>query len=288
MKYAAFTLDLDLTDYVGGGVIGDEFEAAWPVFVSLCHEFPELRSTWFVRIDEQMGALYGSPDYIFKKHDEKIAWLKDHGHEIGWHFHSYRKSGSGWFQNPDAGDVALELERMYPIAREYDLEILRMGWAYHNNETMKMAASLGLGMDSSAFPRPRYLWDNRLRDWSTSALYPYFPSTRDYRVSGNPCYSLLEFPITTAVIPAAGDTDSDVVRYINPAYRHEIFCSAFERTLTNFVNMVCHPYEFLENDKQHTLISFQPETLRKNMKWLRDSGVALVTLSELAEVYFGE
>lgn len=285
MKYAAFTLDLDLTDYVGGGVIDDEFESAWPVFVSLCNEIPELKSTWFVRIDEQMGALYGTPDYIFIKHSEKITWLKENGHEIGWHFHSYRDAGSGWTQNPDGIDVAREMERMYPIAASHGLDILRMGWAYHNNETMKTAATLGLRMDSSAFPRPRYSWDNALRDWSTSPLYPYFPSTVDYRVAGNPCYSLLEFPLTTAVIPAAGDTDKDVVRYINPAYQHDIFCKAFEKARTNFVNMVCHPYEFLENNQQHSMISFNQETLRKNLKWLRDSGVALVTLTGMAEEY---
>jgi hypothetical protein len=207
-KYVAVTFDLDFTNYLNENDFIDEFELAWPHFLDFC---------------EKIKDLYGSEDFIFIKHGEKIKWLRANGHEIGWHFHSYVKIENKWVQNTNDDLVVEEMINVFPKVHEHQLEISRMGWTYHTNKTMKTLVDLGIKNDFTAFPRPKYQWDSITRDWQITPLHIYKPSKNDYRTTGESFYELNEIPITSVVLPAKTDTEKEVIRYINPAYKAEYF-----------------------------------------------------------------
>lgn len=282
MKKVAVTFDLDFTDYVGGGHVGDELEKCWPIFLECCLQTPQLVTTWFIRIDEHMKNEYGSADFIFQKHAEKIAWLRSNGHEVEWHFHSYRKINGFYKQNADDLDVSRELERMYPLAQKHNLELLRMGWAYHTQNTFTTIEKLGIAIDCSAFPRPRYAWDNQLRDWTNTPQHGYFPGKTNYRVQQDEHLNVLELPITTVEIPIQTDTEPAVIRYINPAYHSSYFKAAVMNVNQEIFNIISHPYEFLPNPKSHELISFNSDVFKENISWIADLGMQFITMKEYA------
>lgn len=280
MKKAALTFDLDLVDHLNGAEV-DEMEEAFPLFKEFCIQNPAVKSTWFVRIDDQMEARFGAPDHIFKAHKDKISWLKENGHEIGWHFHSFRQSDGKWRQNTDEMDVAEELNSNFPLAVKYGLDILRMGWAYHSNVTMRIVNSFGLLADCSAMPRPNYSWEMSTRNWENTPNHPYFPSTADYRVPGNPCYSVLEFPMSMMQISAPYDTEQGVIRYLNPSYHSDIFRNAINKFDGEYCNLISHPYEFLPSDREHGMLAFDFSEFASNINYLCDIGYKCCTIGEM-------
>jgi hypothetical protein len=282
MKKVAVTFDLDFTDYVGGGDVGDELEKCWPVFLDCCSQIPPLVTTWFIRIDEHMKNEYGSADFIFQKHREKIEWLRANGHEVAWHFHSYRQINGVYKQNADDLDVSQELERMYPLAQMHNLELLRMGWAYHTQNTFETIEKLGITIDCTAFPRPKYSWDNQLRDWTNTPQHGYYPSKSNYRVQEDEHLNVLELPITTVEIPLPTDTEPAVLRYINPAYHSNYFKAAIMDVREDIFNIISHPYEFLPNPKSHVLISFNSAVFIENISWISNLGMQFITMKEYA------
>lgn len=284
MKKAAITFDLDLVDHLHGGNV-DEMRLAFPLFQAFCNENSWLKTTWFIRIDDQMKERFGAADYIFTEHADKIQWLKENGHEIGWHFHSFRKNNGKWKQNTDEQDVAMELERHYPAAKKHGLKLLRMGWTYHTNLTMKTISGFELDADCSAMPRPNYTWEISVRNWENTPTYPYYPSEADYRTSGHPHYKLLQFPLTVAPISAPYDTETGVLRYINPCYHAEMFKQGINHQQDEYLNLICHPYEFLPAAKPHAMLSFSFEQFSENIKWLHQMGYETCTIGEMVQQF---
>ena len=279
-KSVAVTFDLDFADYVGGGLISDELEQCWPIFIRICSEIPQLKTTWFIRLDEHIGEIFGKPDFIFSKHYDKIKWLRNNGHQVAWHFHSYRKYRGSWKQNRDNHEVAEELKRVIKFVKLHNLEMLRMGWAYHTDLTFSTIAALGVKTDCSAMPRPNYIWDNSLRDWTTTSVIPYFPSRTDYRIAGEENYGVLELPIYTLPIAAPYDTTSLVLRYLNPAYHKDIFQRAVLSSKEHNINTVSHPYEFLPSSHCHGMLAFDEKVFEQNLKYLLDLNFEFITMME--------
>ena len=284
MSTAAVTFDLDLVDHVSGGQV-DEMEHAFPLFKQFCLEHPEIKTTWFIRIDNQMEARFGAADYIFQAHAEKLNWLLENGHELGWHFHSFVKDAGQWRQNTDEDAICEELRKHYTTAKEHKLYLLRMGWTYHTNKTMEAINSFGMLADCSAMPRPNYSWEMSTRNWEGSPFQPYYPSVADYRVPGNPCYATLEYPLTTIPIAAPYDTEAGVLRYLNPAYHEEIFCKAIDDLQGKQCNLISHPYEFLSADKPHGMLAFNFNSFTNNIKYVMAKGYTLCTLGEQIQHY---
>lgn len=287
MKSAAVTFDLDLVDHLNGGDV-DEMENAFPLFKNFCEKNPDFKTTWFIRIDDQMEERFGSADYIFTAHADKLEWLRNHGHELGWHFHSFRKQGGKWKQNTNENEVADELTRHSETAKSYNLELLRMGWTYHTNLTMQTINQFDLLADCSAMPRPDYAWEISKRNWETTPGHPYFPSVADYRVPGNPCYGTLEFPLTVMPIAAPYDTESGVLRYLNPAYHTSIFCKAVDEWDGEMCNLISHPYEFLPSEKAHGMLSFSFETFAANIQYLQKKGYTFDVISTQINQYLNQ
>ncbi|MBS3912918.1 MAG: hypothetical protein KG003_00310 [Bacteroidetes bacterium] len=281
MKKALITFDVDMCDYHTDSGNLDEMEAVWSTFLQFCREIPELKTTWFIRIDSHMKEIFGSEEFVFQKHANKIQWLRENGHEIGWHFHSYRVIQGNWQQNPDEENVVQEMKKMWPVAEKNKLKYLRMGWAYHSNLSMKTAAEIGIVADSSAFPRPVYEWDNPYRNWSLTGQEIYYPSKNNYQIQEEDHYKMFEIPLSTVTIESPGDTEQDVMRYINLTYHSNVFQEAVKKHRGDFINLVCHPYEFLESDKPHALMSFHAATTVENLLWLQREGFEFATIGDL-------
>lgn len=279
LKSIYITFDVDYVDYHSNGLL-DELETVFPIIKSFLEKNSFIKTTWFIRIDGQIEQLYGSADHIYTKHIDKIKWLLNHGHVVGWHHHSYLVSKTGdWLQNTDEDSVAIQLKKFGSLARQKGMKICRMGWGFHTNRTMQIVDELGFILDSSAIPRPNYKWESSVKDWETTSLDWYYPSKLDYRIAGKEHYSILEIPMTTTIISTPSDTEENVIRYINPAY-HETF---FRKALYSLGSLdklitITHPYELIPNKGKHSLLSFDFCAFENNIKHAANLGYSFHSL----------
>ena len=86
----AITFDVDMVDYMGHHSNVDELEESFPAIQQILLDFPQVRTSWFIRIDSQISSLYGRPDFVVRRHANILDWLRIHGHQVGWHHHAYR------------------------------------------------------------------------------------------------------------------------------------------------------------------------------------------------------
>ncbi len=148
--------------------------------------------TWFIRADHQINALQGSYGWLASSHAALFASLRASGDELGWHPHFWQQeaAGSPWFQ--DIEHVAWQVDMLKAAHRELaaavpePLRSVRMGWSYHNNETMRTLDELAIAVDLSALPgyrtfNPRRTRAENLFDWFSAPREPYHPSRADYR-----------------------------------------------------------------------------------------------------------
>jgi hypothetical protein len=283
------TFDVDLVDHAADRHGVDEFADAVPRLQSMFTRHPSWRATWFVRADDQIAALYGDPFALHQRHAPVLAALRDAGHEIGWHPHSYSKQAGKWVQNTADEAVADELRRLAPPARALGLDVVRTGWGHHTNRTMRVIAEAGFKADSSAMPRPRYAFEQSVKDWTTTPATPYYPSIADYRVPGQPALPVLEVPISMGVVRAPYD-QGDVVRYLNLAFHEAALAPALAAWCRahDYVVTITHPYELVPSPARHGLIAFDVETFERNVTQLEAIALAragsppFVTMSELA------
>jgi hypothetical protein len=250
-RQLSITFDVDMIDYISGKSI-DEFDFVFSEIKKALILNKKIKTTWFVRIDKDIERRFGSPKSIFLKNKKKIDWLKDNGHEIALHFHSFAHRGSEWSQNLDHDSVSQELQECAYIGRELGLDGVRMGWAYHTNKTMSIISKLGYKYDSTAIPRPQYQFEVSVRDWSVTSSDMFFPSTSDYRVPGNPRHTVLEIPISTVPISTPTDT-VNMLRCISPGYKTKFLETALNKVKTNFLVLIAHPVELVTSNFTHYL-----------------------------------
>ncbi|MDA7774254.1 hypothetical protein N8993_08730 [Pseudomonadales bacterium] len=284
----AITFDVDMVDYVGRGRSFDEMDDCFPIIQKILDKFPHVRTTWFIRIDAQMAAMFGRPDFLFFKHADKIEWLRARGHQIGWHHHAYKRKGDLWVQETTPEIVFPDIQKFGHIARKLDIFVARMGWGWQTNESMQILDKLGFRVDSSCIPRPNYPWETVVKDWSLASPTPYKPSKENYQIAQEPSLGLLEIPISTTHISAPNDTVS-MVRYINLAYKESVFGKAFTRLLDqDLIVTITHPYEIVRNGRAlHPLLSFSAEALEQNLKLLVANNLEFVTLGDVESNFSG-
>jgi hypothetical protein len=148
--------------------------------------------TWFLRADHQIRSLQGSYAWLASSHAALFESLRATGDELGWHPHFWQQEAAGgpWFQEIE--NVAWQVDILKAAHRELAATVpeqpvsVRMGWSYHNNETMRTLDELGIAVDLSALPGYRTFNPKRTRaenlfDWFASPRGPYHPSRADYR-----------------------------------------------------------------------------------------------------------
>lgn len=250
-------------------------------------EKENIKATWFIRIDKKIENDFGEPDFLFKKHSETIEKLKSLGHKIGWHPHNYVLKDGKWIQNSDEQEVLEELNYLLPIVKKYNLDIVRVGWGYQTNKTMKFFNDNGFKIDSSCMARPRYSFDMSIKDWEISTNKIYYPSKNDYRVQTNDNLSILEVPMTTIDMSVSTDTEK-VKRYINLAFYNKIMKEPLANWIenNNYLITITHPYEIYKNEKNHHIISFDFNEFIKNIEFIKNEvlkkerQVEFITLDE--------
>ena len=284
------TFDIDLVGHAAAGESVDEFTDAVPGILSIFDRHPSWTATWFVRLDDQIGAIFGSPAAIVERHAALLSDLRSRGHEVGWHPHSYARTSDGrWRQNTDEAQVVDELARLAPVARRHGCSTVRCGWGFQTNRTMQVLSGAGFAIDSSAIPRPRYRWETSVKDWTTTPVTPYHPAIADYRVAGDPSLPILEVPMSVAVVRAATDTEV-VVRYLNPSFHHELFAPAVASWIGAHDHLVTvtHPYETVASGRQDSVIAYDRGALETNICFLEEHtrtsrrSATFMTLSQFA------
>lgn len=262
------TFDVDNESYLESRSI-DELDLYFQSMREIISSYKDIKTTWFLRIDRQAESIGGRPDYVFITHRDKIKWLLDNGHEVGWHHHAYIKQNDKWVQDLNEDRICHDLKSYGEIALSYGVKSLRAGWGFHTNATIKTTNDLGIKIDSSAIPRPRYSWEKSSKDWNNTPAHPYFPSKKDYRLPGKPEVGILEIPISVTRIEAPYDTDKGILRYINLAYHREIFKKAMESVMKDneYIVIIAHPYEFFDGHK-NPLLSFDISSLKSNLDFL--------------------
>jgi len=279
-KALAITFDLDMVSYLSGESINDELTLMFPKICAVLEDFPQIKSTWFIRIDSHISTLFGSPDFVFQNNKKEIRWLKDNGHQLGWHHHAYKFQNNKWVQETNEDKICNDLLYYGQIARGLGLNAARMGWGWHSNKSMSIINELGFSIDSSAIPKPIYTWDMTVKDWSRCSNSPYFPTKNDYQMSGEPSLQILEIPISTTHIPAPRDR-GEVIRYINLAYRTNVLRKALDELNSNLVVSITHPYEIDPKLGCHPLLGFSAEIFRENLLLAKKLGFECITLEEV-------
>lgn len=280
------TFDVDYTNYLPSladetGHFGndsiDEMAVAVPQILSILKPLP-LSVTWYIRLDSQMTALFGEPDFIFKRYAPLLQEMQDLGHRLGWHHHAYCKNDhQEWQQNTCEAEVLKELEKHIILAQQYQLNTVRMGWGYHTNATMALLSEAGFKEDSSAIPRPQYPWTQNQCDWSQTGQTPYHPARENYQLPSQEDennLTILESPITTLVVSAPYDNDT-IIRYLNPAYHPAIFRQALNLAESHLkqlpvITTITHPYEILPQAVPHGLLSFSLDGFQQNLQDLME------------------
>lgn len=286
IKTICITFDVDLVDYLSDASYS-EMEAAFPSICEVLSEFPQIRTTWFFRIDHQIEKVFGDAEYIFSEFQDELKWLSQNGHDIGWHHHAYILSDSRWIPESNEEAVLAQLKKYAPLARKHGLEIARMGWGTQSVAITNFLEESGFTVDSSAIPRPVYPWDKGLKDWENAPTEPFYPAPGTYKLNGQR-RGLLQVPISTVILPLEGDTIPDVIRYINPAYKSSIFKLAIQSYKGSVLTTISHPYEIMpSNLATKSPLAFSLETFKENIRHLTLlSDVNFVTIPELRKNMF--
>jgi len=257
----SLTFDVDCQTYTGDATrpMPDELDVAMRALGPVFERHPEWRATWLLRIDPAID--------FFAAQVRLLRKLIDRGHGVGWHYHGPIK----------------KIGQFAQVARNRGLDLSRVGFGRGSNQVMRVLAEAGFSIDSTAMPRPAYPWTRRGVDWTTTPERPYRPSVADYRVPGSPSLPILEVPISCTVVAAPGD-GQQVVRYLNPAYRPEIFRKSAEAWLGRHSQLVTitHPYEICDGPG-HGLLAFDVAAFEQNVAAIErlSGGCEFVTLADL-------
>lgn len=234
-------------------------------------------ATWFVRADNQLGEVYGHAAWLLRERAPLWDALRGAGHAIGWHPHVVRRDESGAFA-AETDDVrcaaALRAIHASLAAEGFSFSAVRIGEAFHGNESMRALDELGLAVDSTAIPGRRRDDAARRFDWSGTPNAPYRPSAADYRVPGQPALSIVEVPMTAVPVQAPYD-DAPLPRYLNLAYRSAIFRDAVRRHLeragSEVLVTILHPEE-TRGPGGHALYAHDLQTVTDNLDFLLGLG----------------
>lgn len=169
--------------------------------------------TWLLRVDEQVKRVHGEYAWVLRTHGSFLEELERSGDELGWHPHFWRfdEAVARWYQ--EAKDVAWQIDMLKQAHADYmrvlpgRAKSVRMGWDYHNNDTLHTLDALGVSVDFSALPGLRTLsasisrHPENLFDWYPTPRRAYKPSTADYRIPAPdrlPSLGLIEAPATVS------------------------------------------------------------------------------------------
>lgn len=276
MNKCAITLDVDMNFGKNQSDDSNYFEECFDNIKNILMSFNEIKTTWFIRVDNGIKEKYGEADYLLKRYSNQLEWLKDNGHELGWHAHC--KYGTGVYQNLEEKErtklIIEELDNNIHIVLENGLQrCFRMGSCLMNDTILNYLESSGVEIDCSALPRPQYPWVDKMVMWKDTIQKAYYPSINNYQITSlnkSECRKIIEVPMTTLEISTSYDSISDIKRYINVAYKNKVFRQAISMINDDCV-FIMHPEDiWSKNKKKHELLSYSKIDLRENLILVKD------------------
>ena len=172
--------------------------------------------SWFVRMDAQVAAAYGSPAWAAERYAREFEGLRAEGDELGLHAHPWRwDEGRGrWVA--DFGDqrwinhcVRLSF-RAFEQAFGRRCAAFRFGDRWMNDETLRLVEELGAAFDLTLEPGrrgtpnllPSEHFTGAFPDYARVPREPYRPSASDFRERGGDAPGRLWLiPLSTGLLP---------------------------------------------------------------------------------------
>lgn len=239
------------------------------IFEDLKGNSPKI--TWYLRSDQQINMIWGDWCYPVREYASTWNEFEKSGDEIGWHPHLWRLNVMRkiWYQEINDDDWIYHcLENGYhAISKIFRIKSVRMGWDFHNNNTMNQLQSFGVHYDLSAIPGIKNSGvDNNIFDWENAPKFPYFPSKNDYkREESNRSNNLevMEIPISTYSIPFyLRVLTRKKIMAANIAKHPLFFRNTFKTIFKNnyedsFLSMYFHPSDINEEKKLFSLRNFK-------------------------------
>lgn len=228
-------------------------------------------SSWFVRVDNQIGELWGRPAWLLDKYGAIFEELQEAGEEIAWHPHLYRRIETGWIQETDHTALAEAMEEAVTDMRTigYNPRCGRIGEAYGSQGIMAAYDRLGIPYDSTAMAGRKRIDAERNIDWGPTPQRAYRPAQADYRVPGRPAHDVIEIPMSMQKVKADYDHEP-VLRYLDLSFHPRAITHGLDALVADapYLVTVTHPSALLkelEPGGGHGLIAFDPDALEKNL-----------------------
>jgi hypothetical protein len=225
-------------------------------------------ATWFVRCDDQIGHMTGSPAYLLERY--QALWQKrwQMGDEIAFHPHLYRQQDGLWKQDMEPESLRSQIQRSLAAMQGAGFlsRVSRIGEAFGSNALIAALDECGMQCDSTAMPGRVRVDAERSLDWGVTPAGAYHPSVADYRVPGKPARRLLEVPMS--MIQTRADYDrAPLMRYLDLSFHPRVLrdgLAALVGTAQALVT-VTHPSTILPGHAEHGLLSFSVEAFAKNL-----------------------
>ena len=151
--------------------------------------------SWFLRMDPQVGEVYGGADWAAKYYGPRLDDIQGFGDEIGLHVHAYRwdagldewvldHANQPWIERcVETGCAAFE------TAFGRTCRTFRFGDGWMNDETLRLLEDRGVRFDLTVETGRKGLptwhvdkpFTGSLPDWTGVSLVPYHPSAEDLR-----------------------------------------------------------------------------------------------------------
>lgn len=226
--------------------------------------------TWFLRCDDTVKYELGSEDAFLHRIKNFIQRRKKKGDCFGFHPHLYEMKKKKWLliKNKSVLKKKLTIFINSWIGFFWDQKrICRIGDLYMNNCILKILNDNHFYIDSTALPGRKRVDDFFLFDWLKTNNQPYYPSVKNYQVTGAKVRKILELPISTIKFKSSYDK-SEVIRYLNPAFKNSYLNNSINisRFNKNIVSLT-HPFEFLNLRKnKNNLFSQSIDEIISNFK----------------------
>ena len=282
----ALTFDTD-NDYFDSSLVNENQDArSWMRWRGIEEGIPAMREflssqrdsldkqpvmTWFVRVDDQLESIYGSPTYLLEHYGNMWRSYSEVGDEIAWHPHLYRRNQNRWELEIDQEPLHRQMEKAYQSMWDLGYKPLssRIGEAYGSLDLMMKLEALGLFCDSTAMPGRKRKDASRTIDWGPTPQTPYYPSKSDYRVSGEDHFNLLELPMSM-VTTQTGYDKKPLKRYVDLSFRNDVIGMGIREYVNDaslFIT-VTHPAGVLNEiyDGEHGLVGFSMDNFRANVE----------------------
>lgn len=237
--------------------------------------FADIKVTWFIRVDDQIGNAYGYEGYLLTEKQSLWKELSTQGDELALHVHLYKEEAGSWIQDEDPTALDAQLRRSIKAMKSAGINPTssRIGDSYHSNSIAASLDNIGISVDSSSLPGRIRKDSARLIDWSSTPRDPYHPSYEDYRSPGNPCRNILQIPMSMVKTQTSYDKEP-LDRYVELSFRPEIIRDGLRDLITNATLLVTvlHPSGILNDliQSEHQLIAFKPDAIIQNLEAIFD------------------